>query len=324
MKTKKQIAFVDMDGVLADFVISFQRWFGMEEIQHDDWGGLNEQWNCEGNFCLNLSTAIDDLPALFWENLPLLEDGRRLMEKCLAAYDEVYIVTHSSSLASRVGKAVWLSKHFGGDQFHTRYVKEREGKLELAKELLSQGDAQITIWDDNPATLREFGDVGELNLRANQWLTTYNAKEIVHSYSEVQSLLDLKDRQSDFQNKKMPFASVSDLGAETFSGNDGFQDEKSEAQKRKETPMYRGLLAYFPLALAEVSRVSLAGHKQHADEGEDMRWYRDRSMDQEDALIRHLADHSVNPVDDDGLLHLGKVAWRALAALQIELEKGDE
>ena len=30
-------------------------------------------------------------------------------------------------------------------------------------------------------------------------------------------------------------------------------------------------------------------------------------------LVRHLIDHSSNPMDDDGVLHLAKVAWRALA-----------
>ena len=48
-----------------------------------------------------------------------------------------------------------------------------------------------------------------------------------------------------------------------------------------------------------------------------------KSTDNEDALVRHLIDHSINPVDEDGVLHLSKVAWRALAALQIYLDKKD-
>jgi len=92
-----------------------------------------------------------------------------------------------------------------------------------------------------------------------------------------------------------------------------------EAKKRKDTPMYSGLLKYFPRALAEVSRCSLAGHRQHATGDEPMQWYKDRSMDHEDALVRHLADHSLDPEDKDGILHLSKVAWRALAALEVYL-----
>ena len=42
----------------------------------------------------------------------------------------------------------------------------------------------------------------------------------------------------------------------------------------------------------------------------------DKSSDEYDAMIRHLLDHQENPVDDDNVLHLTKVAWRALAGLE--------
>ena len=37
-------------------------------------------------------------------------------------------------------------------------------------------------------------------------------------------------------------------------------------------------------------------------------------------MIRHLLDHENEAIDDDGQLHLAKVAWRALAGLQTYLE----
>ena len=96
-----------------------------------------------------------------------------------------------------------------------------------------------------------------------------------------------------------------------------------EAKKRKDTPVFSGVLAYFPDALKEVSRVSLAGNKQHhADE--PLHWDRAKSTDETDALTRHLVDHaSGEHYDDDGQLHLAKVAWRSLAALQKYLENDD-
>jgi len=48
-----------------------------------------------------------------------------------------------------------------------------------------------------------------------------------------------------------------------------------------------------------------------------------KSGDELDALARHLIDHGVNPVDTDGQLHLAKVSWRALAALEKYLEGQD-
>ena len=96
--------------------------------------------------------------------------------------------------------------------------------------------------------------------------------------------------------------------------------ELSEAKdNRKGIPVYSGVLTYFPDALKEVAKCSLAGQKQH-NQGDKLYWDKNKSFDNEDALVRHLIDHSKNPVDEDGVLHLAKVAWRALASLQIYLE----
>lgn len=95
--------------------------------------------------------------------------------------------------------------------------------------------------------------------------------------------------------------------------------EPNKAADRKATPVYSGVLKYFPNALKEVSKCSLAGQKQH-NQGDELYWDKSKSFDNEDALVRHLIDHGSNPVDDDGTLHLAKCAWRALAALEIYLE----
>jgi len=96
---------------------------------------------------------------------------------------------------------------------------------------------------------------------------------------------------------------------------------KNEARERKETPIFSGVIKYFPLALAEVARVSFKGNEQH-NPGKPLHWDRSKSRDEYDALTRHLVDHAVDPIDTDGERHLAKVAWRALAALQKELENG--
>lgn len=96
--------------------------------------------------------------------------------------------------------------------------------------------------------------------------------------------------------------------------------EIQDALDRKATPVFTGVLKYFPDAVKYVSKVSQAGNSQHHPD-KPLHWDKQKSKDHEDALARHLIDHSHNPTDDDGLLHLGKVAWRALAALQVYLEK---
>ena len=99
--------------------------------------------------------------------------------------------------------------------------------------------------------------------------------------------------------------------------------ECKKKEERKKTPVYSGVLKYFPDALKEVSKCSQAGNDQHhADQ--PLHWDKEKSNDNEDALVRHLIDHSKEPLDDDGVLHLAKVAWRSLAALQIYLESSKQ
>ena len=95
----------------------------------------------------------------------------------------------------------------------------------------------------------------------------------------------------------------------------------SEAQKRKDTPVYSGVIKYFYLALKEVAKVSKAGNDQH-NPGKPLFWDRTKSKDELDARTRHLIDYASGiKKDTDGQLHLAKICWRGLAALQKELEK---
>ncbi|CAB4132048.1 hypothetical protein UFOVP134_11 [uncultured Caudovirales phage] len=92
------------------------------------------------------------------------------------------------------------------------------------------------------------------------------------------------------------------------------------AAERKATPIASGVIAYFPDALAEVARVSRIGNEQHHP-GQSLHWDKSKSADELDALSRHLTDRLRGEVfDTDGARHLGKVAWRALAALQREID----
>lgn len=91
----------------------------------------------------------------------------------------------------------------------------------------------------------------------------------------------------------------------------------TDSDARKEIPLVRGVLDYFPAALAEVAKLSKAGNDKH-NPGQDLHWSRGKSGDHADCILRHLAERGV--IDTDGLSHSVKVAWRALALLQEELE----
>lgn len=93
----------------------------------------------------------------------------------------------------------------------------------------------------------------------------------------------------------------------------------SDANTRKTIPVWSGVLAYFPDAIIDLARCSAIGGDRHHP-GAPVHWERGKSADHEDSLLRHLMERGT--VDDDGVRHSAKVAWRALAMLQLEIEAG--
>lgn len=89
------------------------------------------------------------------------------------------------------------------------------------------------------------------------------------------------------------------------------------ASERKQYPVGSGVLDYFPDALVAIARVSWQGNEQH-NPGQPLHWAREKSTDEADALIRHFLQRGT--FDGDGLRHTAKMAWRALALLQKEIE----
>lgn len=92
------------------------------------------------------------------------------------------------------------------------------------------------------------------------------------------------------------------------------------SEERKKYPMARGLLDYFPDALAEVSKVSYLGNEKH-NPGQEMHHARGKSTDHADCIIRHLAGRGGF---DGEIRESAALAWRALALLQEELERDKE
>lgn len=92
---------------------------------------------------------------------------------------------------------------------------------------------------------------------------------------------------------------------------------ENEREWRKQRPVFSGVLKYFPDALLDVAYTSWVGNEQH-NPGEPLHWAKEKSTDEADALVRHLM--ASGTLDTDGVRHSAKVAWRALALLQREIE----
>lgn len=95
----------------------------------------------------------------------------------------------------------------------------------------------------------------------------------------------------------------------------------TKAADRKRVPIVTGLLDYFPRAAAAVAHCSFVGNEQH-NPGEPLHWDRTKSTDHADCLGRHLLQRGT--IDSDGIPHSVKVAWRALALAEVELEEAED
>lgn len=84
------------------------------------------------------------------------------------------------------------------------------------------------------------------------------------------------------------------------------------------SPVFQGLLDYFPRACLAVADVSYAGAQKYAWKGWET--VPDGVNRYSDALGRHIVNESIDgPYDPDGFLHKAQIAWNALAALELFL-----
>lgn len=104
-----------------------------------------------------------------------------------------------------------------------------------------------------------------------------------------------------------------------------------DSNQRKNHPILRGCLNYFPAALAGVARVSKLGNDKH-NPGQELHHARSKSTDHGDCIVRHLMDvqdllamderSALTPKGvEDLLTEVSSMAWRALALSQELHEK---
>jgi hypothetical protein len=98
----------------------------------------------------------------------------------------------------------------------------------------------------------------------------------------------------------------------------------TDSNERKEYPIYRGVLKYFPAAIAGVARTSKLGNDKH-NPGQDLHHARGKSSDHGDCIVRHLIDLTdlLSQTERTGadnkeqiLSEVSSLTWRALALSQ--------
>lgn len=87
----------------------------------------------------------------------------------------------------------------------------------------------------------------------------------------------------------------------------------TDPDKRKKLPIVTGVLDLFPDAIQAISNLSY----EYCEKADD--WKSVSTDEHANCLVRHIMDRGCH--DEDGFLHDVKVAWRALALLQVRLEE---
>jgi hypothetical protein len=100
----------------------------------------------------------------------------------------------------------------------------------------------------------------------------------------------------------------------------------TDSKARKDLPIVRGCLDYFPDALLAVAELSRYGNDKH-NPGEPLHWAKEKSTDHADCCVRHLLERGTMDYSygaDKPVRHSAAAAWRALANLQIEIEESQK
>jgi len=97
----------------------------------------------------------------------------------------------------------------------------------------------------------------------------------------------------------------------------------TDANERKQIPIYSGFISYFPDAMAAVAQHSYNNNEVH-NPGEPLHWSREKSTDQLDALARHLTELSLATNLQEEIEYLKAIVWRGAAQLQLKCEERDK
>ena len=139
------VCFLDMDGVLADFVRGMCN-AHMCKNPFDDPRNYGK-WNLAPMLGLTSVEFWYKATVNFWKNLPWTDDGKEIYDTCLKVFDRVIICTHAHNGEAMAGKYAWMQKHIPNVPFifiKDKYYLNKEGHV-----LIDDADHNIEHWPRN-------------------------------------------------------------------------------------------------------------------------------------------------------------------------------
>jgi len=140
--------YVDMDGVLVDFI------------------GGKEDMGCTEDFDNLFWSEVKSKGSAWWENLNEIENGdlAHWLKGIEAKWTILSVYPATGSLDAMYGKRLWLQKHLGQQVAMRAVICHRNSKKDFA------GEAQILI-DDYEVNIKQWvkaGGIGILHESASQ------------------------------------------------------------------------------------------------------------------------------------------------------------
>ena len=143
---QKYIMFVDLDGVIVDFIKGYYELTGTD---------ISGSFHDDENFWDPINKAGYD----FWINLTWTEDGKELWNY-IKKYNPEILSAPSRQDDSRVGKHDWVRKELPGSHLILRSAKNK-------KEFASPNSILIDDLQKNVDSWIESGGIGILHTSAN-------------------------------------------------------------------------------------------------------------------------------------------------------------
>ena len=154
---KKTVCYLDMDGVLADFVSQVRLTTGFDVQGFRNRELSQEEKNIQKNVFHYVDTDKE-----FWKNMPKLKDADKLVAFCLSHFDEVKILSTyrppkenpARFIEVRKDKIRWIRSQFPNqfkieDILVTQEPKHLHIKPEKINYLVDDTTSEIKEWNAN-------------------------------------------------------------------------------------------------------------------------------------------------------------------------------
>lgn len=149
---KVERVFVDLDGVLADWVGGVTRLLRNDDVKTPDWSISNDMAKALGISGNAMWSAIDTAGESFWAELEPFPWAEQLWARAKAAGPAIVLTSPSHHPSSLAGKLQWMNEHLGhGKPFRDFLIGPRKDMCAAPGSLLI---------DDRASSCRAFEEAG--------------------------------------------------------------------------------------------------------------------------------------------------------------------